>query len=298
MSDLLITRVSPGVAVTTTTDPFSSLEIHRIDRGAWKAAPTSPGVYLLYGFVEGEAAVYVGMSTTSIRDRISHHHISPKKNWFGTLFAVPLQSAMHCQAIEAEMIRRVSEAGVVGIIDNQASESRFLDVDDVHVPPALDAITGALELLLGSDIFSPGDEEGEPSIIAAIEKAPLLARVYRGAATNPRPRTPDDPPEATHAWVGSGTKAWGRFEGPEPDTRFRVFKNSQFRRPTLDESQAAYKHQERVEKMQQALAATTVVDLDSLEFLKDHVFANWSRASVVVAGKGSYAGAYHWQLLT
>ena len=298
MSDLLITRFAPGVSIAKTTDPFSTLEVHRIDRVAWKAAPGTPGIYLLYGFVDGEPAVYVGMSTTSIRDRIASHHVSPKKNWFGTLFAVPLQSAMHCQAIEAELIRRVSEAGIVGIVDNQASESRFLDVDDVHVPPALDAITGALELLLGSDIFSPGDDEHEASVITTIDKAPLLARVYRGAATNPRPRTPTDPPEATHAWVGSGTEAWGRFEGPEPDTRFRVFQGSHFRRPTLDETQAAYKHQERVEKMQQALAATDVVSLESLEFLEDHVFENWSQASIVISGKGTYAGAYHWQLLS
>ncbi len=298
MSDLLITRISPGMSVASTTDPFSTLEIHRIDREAWKSAPAVPGVYLLYGFVDSDVAVYVGMSTTSIRDRIAQHHVSAKKNWFGTLFAIPLQSAMHCQAIEAELIRRVSEAGIVGIIDNHASESRFLDVDDVHVAPALDAITGALELLLGSDIFSPGDEDPEPSEITPIKKAPLLARVYRAAAEKPRPRSLEDPTEATHGWVGSGTKAWGRFEGSEPDTQFRVFKKSQFRRPTLDETQTAFKHQERVEKMQQALADAGAIDLDSLVFVSDHVFENWSRASVVVSGKGTYAGAYHWQLLS
>ncbi len=297
MSDILITRIAPGVSVARTTDPFSMLEIHRIDRDAWKSAPTAPGIYLLYGFIDGDAAVYVGMSTTSIRDRVGQHHVNLKKNWFGTLFAVPLQSAMHCQAIEAEMIRRVSEAGVVGLVDNQSSESRFLDGDDVHVAPALDGITGALELLLGSDIFSPGDDEIKASDITPIEKVPLLARVYRGAAASPRTRTTDDPSDATHAWVGSGTKAWGAFEGLEPDTRFRVFKGSQFRRPTLDETQIAYKHQERVDKMQQALAGDDVIDLESLVFVKDHMFENWSRASVVVAGKGSYSGAYHWQLL-
>ena len=56
MSDLLITRVSPGVAVAGSTDPFSTLEIHRIDRIAWKSASTGPGVYILYGFIDGEPA--------------------------------------------------------------------------------------------------------------------------------------------------------------------------------------------------------------------------------------------------
>jgi hypothetical protein len=50
--------------------------------------------------------------------------------------------------------------------------------------------------------------------------------------------------------------------------------------------------------MQQGIGSNGVISLDALEFLEDHVFENWSRASVVVAGKGSYAGAYHWQLLT
>jgi hypothetical protein len=40
--------------MTTSTNPFSTLEIHRSDRDAWKAAPTLPGIYLLYGFIKGE----------------------------------------------------------------------------------------------------------------------------------------------------------------------------------------------------------------------------------------------------
>src|SRR5262245_14371711 len=146
MGDLLIKRRSRGVAVITSTDPFSSLEIHRIDRSAWLQAPTKPGVYLLYGFVEGQAAAYVGMSTTNIRDRIRSHHVAPKKNWFGVLFAVPLPSALHCPAIEADMIRLVREAAVVPLPDNKSKEDRWLDSEDVHVGPAVASIVEALEM--------------------------------------------------------------------------------------------------------------------------------------------------------
>lgn len=108
-----------------------------MDRSAWQEAPTKLGVYLLYGFVDGNAAAYVGLSTTSIRDRIRTHHVTPKKNWFGVLFAVPLPSALHCPAIEAEMIRRIEEAGVVPLPDNKAREERWLDAEDLHVAPAV-----------------------------------------------------------------------------------------------------------------------------------------------------------------
>src|SRR5207244_4060556 len=116
-------------------------------------------IYLLYGFVDGEPAAYVGMSTTSIKDRVRSHHVTPRKNWFGVLFAIPVAAPMHCPAIEAEMIRRIHEAGVVGVIDNRAQEERWLDADDVHIAPALDGIIGALEMLLGSDIFTPQETD-------------------------------------------------------------------------------------------------------------------------------------------
>jgi hypothetical protein len=65
----LITKTGAGVATVTTPDPFSSLEVHRIDRSSWKATPAKPGVYLLYGFVEDVPAVYIGTSTTPRRVR-------------------------------------------------------------------------------------------------------------------------------------------------------------------------------------------------------------------------------------
>jgi len=109
MTELLITKTAPGVAKVTSTDPFSSFEIYRIDRDAWQAAPTEPGIYLLYGFVENEPVVYVGISTTSIRDRIRSHHVTPRKDWFGLLFAIPMPSTILVQAVEAELIEQLVE---------------------------------------------------------------------------------------------------------------------------------------------------------------------------------------------
>jgi len=67
LTQLLITQTAPGVATVTSTDPFSSLELYRIDREAWHATPAVPGIYLLYGFVDNEPVVYVGMSTPLAR---------------------------------------------------------------------------------------------------------------------------------------------------------------------------------------------------------------------------------------
>lgn len=300
VQDLLITQLKPGVVVAKTTDPFSSFQVHRVERHAYREAPAEPGIYVLYGFVDGEPVAYVGMSTKSIRDRITQHHVNPKKNWFGTLFAVPLQTTMHCPAIEAELIRRVTEAGVVSVVDNLSTEERFLDADDVHLAPALNAITGALALLLGTDIFTPDteDEGGAQTVQSKSERVPTLARVYRGAASKPRERRAGEPVEATHAWVGAGISAWGKFEAPEPDTRFTVLKGSHFRRPVLDESHATYRRQQIVDEMQRSLMVDGVLDMDSGEFARGHTFENWYYASIVVSGKGQYSGSHHWQLLT
>lgn len=156
MSDLLIKRVGTGVAIATATDPFSFFEVHRLDRERWRATPEKPGIYLLYGLLDATPTAYIGMSTTSMRSRIASHHVSEKKAWFGVLFAIPL-SASHCPSVEADLIKRVRDADVVTVA-NANSEGRFLGTDDVHIAPALDAITEALELLLGTDIFTRRDE--------------------------------------------------------------------------------------------------------------------------------------------
>jgi hypothetical protein len=298
MADLLISRVSPGILTATSTDPYSTLAVHRIERSAWREAPNESGVYLLFGFVNDRPAAYVGMSTTSILDRIRIHHVTPGKDWFGTLFAVPIGSSVLCQPVEAEMIRRIREAGVVDFVDNRSLPTAFLDADDVHIEPAVGAITEALEILLGSDIFSPSEEEDVATPdIKVVQKTPPLARVYKGAAQLPRARREDDPVEATHGWVGSQIQGWGRFEGDEPDARFTVLEGTHFRRATLNESNVMNKLQVNVERAQQELADQGVIDMSQLAFLKNHTFENWSRASYVVSGKGSYAGGYHWQLI-
>src|SRR4051812_30723814 len=125
MADLLISRVAPGVATVRSVDPFDTLEILRIDRVRWQHTPERPGIYLLYGTnAEGKLTVYVGMSATNMRSRIRSHHINPQKNWFGTLFAVPMASPLLCPAVESELIGQVSEAGVVDVIANVATETR------------------------------------------------------------------------------------------------------------------------------------------------------------------------------
>jgi hypothetical protein len=297
IADLLISRVSSGVVTVTSTDPFSILAVHRIERSVWREAPNESGVYLLYGFINDRPAAYVGMSLTSILNRVGQHHATPRKDWFGTLFAVPLGSAL-CQPVEAEMIRRITEAGVVDFVDNRVVPTAFLDADDVHVEPAVGAITDALAILLGIDIFSPPDEEAEVSSrIEVVQKTPPLARVYKGAAEHPRPRREDDPAAATHGWVGSQTAAWGRFAGDEPDARFTVLEGSHLRRATLNESNVKNDLQVIVEKTQQRFADEEIIDLSQLVFLKSHTFDNWSRAAYVVSGKGSYSGGYHWQLI-
>jgi hypothetical protein len=297
VADLLITKTRTGVAMVKTTDPFSSLEVHRVDRSAWDACPAQAGVYLLYGFVDGEPAAYVGMSTTSMRDRIRTHHVTPRKNWFGVLFAIPLSTPLLCPAIEAEMIRRVREAGVVGVIDNRAQEDRWLDADDVHVTPALDGIVGALEMLLGNDIFTPPEGEDGPVVVDVPERPTRLARSYKGRAQSARNREELDPANATHAYVGAGIRAWGHFEADEPDTSFRVLAGSVWRRPNLEPSQASYAHQARVASRQEPLIDSGVLDAVTMTFARDHVFDNWSQAVGVVSGKGSYSGGYHWQLI-
>jgi hypothetical protein len=140
VADLLISRVSPGVAEVRSTDPYDSLLIYRIDRSRWQATPETPGVYLLYGVAhEGKLTVYIGKSSTNMRDRIGAHHVSPNKNWFGVLFAVPADSLL-CTANEAELIGLVSEAGVVDVIVNRAAERRYRSVDVVHVESAVEKI--------------------------------------------------------------------------------------------------------------------------------------------------------------
>lgn len=299
MADLIITRSGPGVSVISSADPFSSLTVHRISRDVWKETPEVAGVYVLWGVVDEKAAMYVGMSTTNMRARINKHHVSPRKNWFGTLFAIPVSPAL-CSAVEAELLQRVGEASVVGLVDNRATEERFLNAEVVHVEPAVNAIVEALEMLIGTDAFTgQADEEAEHAAeVDQVERVPRLARVYRGRATYPRPREDGDPPDATHGSVEKKTPAWGRFEGPEPELRFRVLKGSRYQPgKTPDPTNATYQRQVRVRADQQTLIDEGVLDEATHTFTCDHVFPTWTYASRIVGGVAQYSGAYHWQLL-
>jgi hypothetical protein len=296
LSQLLITKIAPGVAQVTPTDPFSSFEIYRIDRDSWNETPQKPGIYLLYGFLDGAPAVYIGMSTTNMRNRIRTHHVTPKKDWFGVLFAIPIASTILIQALEAELIRRVEEADVVGVVTNQTPEARFLDTNDVHLAPALDGIIDGLQMLLGNDIFMPQDEE-PGGTVGPIKRTPPLARIYRGTAEKIAPRSDDDPSEATHRFTVKATPAWGRFEAPEPDPRFRVLAGSSWREAVLDPSHAVFKQQQRVSNAQKTLVEQGVFDEAEHRLTRDHVFENWTRAAHLVSGVGSYSGGYHWQRL-
>lgn len=298
MADLLISRVAPGVAEVRSVDPFDTLEIYRIDRARWQRTPERPGIYLLYGVTaEGKLTVYIGMSTTSIRSRIRSHHVNPRKNWFGVLFAVPVASPLLCPAIEAELIGQVTEAGVVDVIANVAAENRHRGGDDVHVEPAVEKIRDGLQLVLGNDIFTSTDVADPQTTDAPIPRMAPLAREYKGRASEPRSRTTDDPPQATHGYVGAGAQAWGRFEADDPDKRFRVLAGSGWRRPVLNPDAATYELQVKVGELQDELAAVGVLDAATMTFTQDHAFDNWTLATRVISGKAQYSGGYHWQPL-
>lgn len=93
-------------------------------------------------------------------------------------------------------------------------------------------------------------------------------------------------------------RAWGRFEGPEPDTRFRVRGGSGWRPAVVDPSQTVYKQQQRVAAAQAALVAEGVFDEATHSLTRDHVFESWTRAAHMISGVGSYSGMYHWQRIS
>ena len=121
-----------------------------------------------------------------MRDRIRAHHVAPRKDWFGILFAIPIVSTILVQAIEAELIRLVREASVVSVVTNQAQEGRFLDTDDVHVAPALDGIIDGLEMLLEEHLLrGRGSGRGGQQDRAAPEACPDLQRRGRARRATP-----------------------------------------------------------------------------------------------------------------
>lgn len=295
LTDLLITRVSPGVSLAKSVGFFDSLEIYRIERSSWKETPQSGGVYLLYGQSKaGKLTAYIGKSDVNMLNRLRSHHVKPKKNWFGIIFAVPISNPLLCAAVEADLIDLVIAAGVVDVVDNISPEERFKGIDDPQVEPTVEKVREGLEVLLGSDIFTPPVEESTP-IDAPVKRMEPLAREYLGQAAKARPPRDDDPTNATHSYVGAGLVAWGAFNGPEPDKKFRVFAGSRWRKPNLDLNATTFKLQKKVDELQASLVAEGILDDESLTFKQDYVFENWNYATQVVSGKGQYSGTKHWQ---
>jgi hypothetical protein len=124
-----------------------------------------------------------------------------------------------------------------------------------------------------------------------------LAREYRGRAAESRPRSANDPSDATHGYVGAQVQAWGRFEAEDPDKRFRVLAGSDWRKPVLNPEATTYDRQVEVGETQDQLVAAGVLDPATMTFPHDHIFENWTLATRVVSGKAQYSGAYQWQLL-
>lgn len=105
-------------------------------------------------------------------------------------------------------------------------------------------------------------------------RARTVARRRKGA-----PGGPWIPPEAQRAWVGRGIGAWGRFEGDEPDTSFRVLAASQWRQAPLSPENATYQRQLRLSEQQQQLVDDGTLDAASETFVSDHVFPSWTTAA-------------------
>jgi hypothetical protein len=152
-------------------------------------------------------------------------------------------------------------------------------------------------MLLGSDIFTPQDKEASATVSNVEHREEPLARVYKASAEKIAPREPDDPEHATHRYARKIVRAWGEVRGPEPELRFRVLAGSGWRPAVLEPSHASFKQQQRAANAQAALVEEGVFDQETSTLTRDHVFNNWTRASHLVSGIGSYAGSWHWQRL-
>ena len=150
MSSLVLTRELPGVVRGKSTNPMDATTILRISRPYWKQTPTESGVYILLGEFEGELTVYVGMSTTDMRSRIAQHHVTAEKNWFGTLYAIPMNVAL-VQGLEAELISLFAAAGFARVA-NKTGEAKWVASDNLGVAAVLSTLTPWLEVLLGTEV--------------------------------------------------------------------------------------------------------------------------------------------------
>ena len=154
--DLHLSSVERGVVRASDVQPFNALEILRIDRPYWRKTPDCAGVYLLIGDREGRPTVYVGMSTTSMRSRVASHHVNGAKDWFGTLYAIPLE-INYVQPIEAELIKVFTDASHAEVA-NLTPEAKWAGTADPGARAIRDHILAYLEVLIGSDIVRGTDD--------------------------------------------------------------------------------------------------------------------------------------------
>lgn len=285
--------VSRGVVALQKHDPYSTFRVLRVDRREWGQSPDESGIYLLWGVVDGRATAYIGMSTVSVRDRIQSHHVDTRRNWFGILFAVPAVAAL-CPAVEAELIRRAKDAGVVNVTSNRLDESRWLDSEIPQVEHTVEQVVEAIELLASTDIFTPETDVPATGSVARGERRPRYARVYLDGARSPRARTAADPEDADHAFAGP-VEAWGRFEADQPDTRFRVLAGSQWRAARPNAEHVQNRCHLSAQTRQEVLVEAEVLDPQTMTLTRDHVFPNWTEAAVVTSGIAQYNGSRRWQ---
>ena len=288
---ITITETEEGALEVRSLDLFDRFRIYRLEREAVEAAPTSGGVYVLFGNPDGTFTAYIGQSTTSIRARVKQH--AREKAWFTTAFAIPLPHASLSRAVEAELINLAETAKSVKVLENNKSEAAYLASEEEvqEVQPIVDRITSWLALLTGTSIFDPPPTEKG----AKGKRAENLAREYKGQASRSRPVQSDDPAKATHSYVGAAIAAWGRFTGGKDDKRFAVLKGSEWREPVVDRSLTTFKGNKGLGETQRKLVKSGVLDPKTMTFSKDHAFANWNKAVQAVSGCSQYSGSRSWQ---
>jgi hypothetical protein len=161
MKDLILTQHESGVVVARSPNDLDTTAIYRISRPYWHKTPSVAGVYILFGESDGQPTVYVGMSQTDMRRRIGQHHVTPAKDWFGTLFAIPM-SVSQVQAVEADLLNQFQAAGFARVV-NALPEDRWVAVGDRAAEALVATLIPWLEILLGTEVVIGVEERVAPA---------------------------------------------------------------------------------------------------------------------------------------
>ena len=94
---------------------------------------------------------------------------------------------------------------------------------------------------VGQDIFTPQDEADAASAIDEPLSARRRSRAEHRGTASMRPRTPDDPEGATHAYTGAGVAGRGAFEAPVTRPSLSRLRWTSWRRATLDPEATTYR---------------------------------------------------------